>query len=175
MQLAGLQKHAEAFRSRSCDAFYLGKMCRSVHKQILPKIWVISRSCKQGAEPFASVPVHMNGVAGCGLPLQPPAVGSRTFLDGLHHFSLCHTSGPCACRHLFAAFLSKVIPGFCLDFAVQAGMPPLSARSKVDKMSGEVVDSNPYSRLMALQRMGIVKDYEKIREKTVRHCSLAKD
>ncbi|EFN52074.1 hypothetical protein CHLNCDRAFT_9288, partial [Chlorella variabilis] len=34
-------------------------------------------------------------------------------------------------------------------------------------MSSEVVDSNPYSRLMALQRMGIVKDYEKIRSKTV--------
>lgn len=30
-------------------------------------------------------------------------------------------------------------------------------------MSAEVVDSNPYSRLMALQRMGIVKDYERIR------------
>lgn len=37
-------------------------------------------------------------------------------------------------------------------------------------MSGEVVDSNPYSRLMALQRMGIVKDYEQIRNKTVRKC-----
>ena len=34
-------------------------------------------------------------------------------------------------------------------------------------MSGEVVDSNPYSRLMALQRMGIVKDYERIREQTI--------
>ena len=34
-------------------------------------------------------------------------------------------------------------------------------------MSSEVVDSNPYSRLMALQRMGIVKDYERIRHKTV--------
>lgn len=34
-------------------------------------------------------------------------------------------------------------------------------------MSGEVVDSNPYSRLMALQRMGIVKDYERIRDCTV--------
>ncbi len=32
-------------------------------------------------------------------------------------------------------------------------------------MSGEVVASNPYSRLMALQRMGIVKDYD---SKTVR-------
>jgi ubiquitin-like modifier-activating enzyme 5 len=35
-------------------------------------------------------------------------------------------------------------------------------------MSAEVVDSNPYSRLMALQRMGVVKDYERIRHKTVR-------
>ena len=34
-------------------------------------------------------------------------------------------------------------------------------------MSAEVVDSNPYSRLMALQRMGIVKDYEKIRSTRV--------
>jgi ubiquitin-like modifier-activating enzyme 5 len=39
-------------------------------------------------------------------------------------------------------------------------------------MSGEVVDSNPYSRLMALQRMGIVQDYERIREKTVSACGL---
>lgn len=34
-------------------------------------------------------------------------------------------------------------------------------------MSDEVVDSNPYSRLMALKRMHIVKDYEKIRDCTV--------
>ncbi len=34
-------------------------------------------------------------------------------------------------------------------------------------MSAEVVDSNPYSRLMALQRMGIVKDYQRIRDKTI--------
>merc|ERR1719166_833788 len=34
-------------------------------------------------------------------------------------------------------------------------------------MSSEVVDSNPYSRLMALKRMGIVDNYEKIREYTV--------
>lgn len=34
-------------------------------------------------------------------------------------------------------------------------------------MSAEVTDSNPYSRLMALQRMGIVKNYEKIKEKSV--------
>eukprot|EP01025_Chloroclados_australasicus_P044121 TRINITY_DN47579_c0_g1_i2.p1 TRINITY_DN47579_c0_g1~~TRINITY_DN47579_c0_g1_i2.p1 ORF type:complete len:468 (+),score=73.48 TRINITY_DN47579_c0_g1_i2:104-1507(+) len=40
-------------------------------------------------------------------------------------------------------------------------------RDKVDQMSAEVVDSNPYSRLMALQRMGIVDNYEAIRQKTV--------
>lgn len=40
-------------------------------------------------------------------------------------------------------------------------------RPKIEKMSAEVVDSNPYSRLMALKRMGIVDDYEKIRTYTV--------
>ncbi|XP_044032733.1 ubiquitin-like modifier-activating enzyme 5 [Siniperca chuatsi] len=40
-------------------------------------------------------------------------------------------------------------------------------RPKIDKMSAEVMDSNPYSRLMALKRMGIVDDYEKIRTFTV--------
>lgn len=42
-----------------------------------------------------------------------------------------------------------------------------NARTKIDKMSSEVKDTNPYSRLMALQRMGIVKDYENIRTKSV--------
>mmetsp|Transcript_46091 Transcript_46091/g.87940 ORF Transcript_46091/g.87940 Transcript_46091/m.87940 type:complete len:447 (-) Transcript_46091:325-1665(-) len=41
------------------------------------------------------------------------------------------------------------------------------ARDKIDKMSAEVKDDNPYSRLMALQRMGIVDNYEEIRAKTV--------
>jgi len=41
------------------------------------------------------------------------------------------------------------------------------ARSKIVEMSSEVVDTNPYSRLMALKRMGIVENYEKIREYTV--------
>ena len=40
-------------------------------------------------------------------------------------------------------------------------------REKILKMSSEVVDSNPYSRLMALQRMGIVENYEQIRSCTV--------
>uniref|UniRef100_A0A8D8HAF4 Ubiquitin-like modifier-activating enzyme 5 n=1 Tax=Culex pipiens TaxID=7175 RepID=A0A8D8HAF4_CULPI len=42
-----------------------------------------------------------------------------------------------------------------------------ATREKITKMSSEVVDSNPYSRLMALQRMGIVKEYEQIRQKSV--------
>lgn len=41
------------------------------------------------------------------------------------------------------------------------------ARDKIDEMSSEVVSSNPYSRLMALKRMGIVDNYEKIRNYTV--------
>merc|ERR1719180_127953 len=40
-------------------------------------------------------------------------------------------------------------------------------RDKISSMSSEVVDSNPYSRLMALKRMGIVDNYEKIRDYTV--------
>lgn len=40
-------------------------------------------------------------------------------------------------------------------------------RTKVAEMSMEVVDSNPYSRLMALKKMGIVKNYEQIRNKGV--------
>lgn len=43
-------------------------------------------------------------------------------------------------------------------------MNPNPKREKIDKMSDEVKDSNPYSRLMALQKMGIVENYEKIRE-----------
>uniref|UniRef100_A0A8C2Y6U0 Ubiquitin-like modifier-activating enzyme 5 n=1 Tax=Coturnix japonica TaxID=93934 RepID=A0A8C2Y6U0_COTJA len=42
-----------------------------------------------------------------------------------------------------------------------------AGRTRIETMSPEVTDSNPYSRLMALKRMGIVKDYEKIRTFTV--------
>lgn len=41
------------------------------------------------------------------------------------------------------------------------------AREKIEKLSSVVVDTNPYSRLMALKAMGIVQDYEKIRDVTV--------
>lgn len=40
-------------------------------------------------------------------------------------------------------------------------------RGKIAAMSGEVVDTNPYSRLMALKRMGIVENYERIRDYSV--------
>ncbi|VDL94674.1 unnamed protein product [Schistocephalus solidus] len=40
-------------------------------------------------------------------------------------------------------------------------------RDVIDQMSSEVVSSNPYSRLMALQKMGIVDNYAQIREKSV--------
>ncbi|XP_044765475.1 ubiquitin-like modifier-activating enzyme 5 [Coccinella septempunctata] len=36
-------------------------------------------------------------------------------------------------------------------------------RKKITEMSSQVVDSNPYSRLMALKKMGIVENYEQIR------------
>lgn len=42
-----------------------------------------------------------------------------------------------------------------------------AVRTKISQMSSEVVDSNPYSRLMALKRMGIVDNYEKIRDFTI--------
>ncbi|KAK9810833.1 hypothetical protein WJX73_010785 [Symbiochloris irregularis] len=41
------------------------------------------------------------------------------------------------------------------------------SRPRTEKLSDAVVDTNPYSRLMALQRMGIVKNYEHIRSCTV--------
>ncbi|ESN91313.1 hypothetical protein HELRODRAFT_108304 [Helobdella robusta] len=40
-------------------------------------------------------------------------------------------------------------------------------RDKIAEISSEVKDWNPYSRLMALKRMGIVENYQKIRDFTV--------
>ncbi|VDD94281.1 unnamed protein product [Enterobius vermicularis] len=53
------------------------------------------------------------------------------------------------------------------DAAQAATSRSVPKREKIAEMSDEVVDSNPYSRLMALKRMQIVKDYENIRKKTV--------
>ncbi|XP_030021100.2 ubiquitin-like modifier-activating enzyme 5 [Manduca sexta] len=55
-----------------------------------------------------------------------------------------------------------------LEAKLAAAQGSVSAvRQKIDVMSSEVVDTNPYSRLMALKRMGIVNNYEKIREMSV--------
>ena len=77
-------------------------------------------------------------------------------------------SHPCQLEALptAAALLSPPQPRLQPDGTTAPGAPA-PARQRIEKLSGEVVDSNPYSRLMALQRMGIVKDYEKIRQKTV--------
>ncbi|VDM34993.1 unnamed protein product [Hydatigera taeniaeformis] len=40
-------------------------------------------------------------------------------------------------------------------------------RQKIAQISGEVTSTNPYSRLMALQKMGVVENYAQIREKAV--------
>lgn len=53
------------------------------------------------------------------------------------------------------------------ELEATAGGAASVPRAKIEKLSAEVVDSNPYSRLMALQRMKIVENYERIRDKTV--------
>ncbi|TDH74283.1 hypothetical protein CCR75_001987 [Bremia lactucae] len=51
--------------------------------------------------------------------------------------------------------------------AIQAKLEDNRKTLRSNEMSAEVVDSNPYSRLMALKRMGIVEKYENIRDLTV--------
>uniref|UniRef100_A0A5S6QDJ5 Ubiquitin-like modifier-activating enzyme 5 n=1 Tax=Trichuris muris TaxID=70415 RepID=A0A5S6QDJ5_TRIMR len=50
---------------------------------------------------------------------------------------------------------------------MESDSPSRRKREKIPVMSAEVKDSNPYSRLMALKRMGIVKNYEDIRLFTI--------
>lgn len=51
--------------------------------------------------------------------------------------------------------------------AAEEGKKDKKKRGKVAELSAEVVDSNPYSRLMALKRMGVVEHYERIRDVSV--------
>jgi ubiquitin-like modifier-activating enzyme 5 len=46
-------------------------------------------------------------------------------------------------------------------------MKQVSTRIKISEMSEEVKSDNPYSRLMALKRMGVVENYTEIRRKSV--------
>eukprot|EP00294_Goniomonas_avonlea_P008682 CAMPEP_0114548502 /NCGR_PEP_ID=MMETSP0114-20121206/5015_1 /TAXON_ID=31324 /ORGANISM="Goniomonas sp, Strain m" /LENGTH=411 /DNA_ID=CAMNT_0001733095 /DNA_START=15 /DNA_END=1250 /DNA_ORIENTATION=+ len=48
---------------------------------------------------------------------------------------------------------------------IQGG--PGKGREKIETLSSEVRDDNPYSRLMALKVMGVVNEYERIRDVTV--------
>ncbi|CAF3207427.1 unnamed protein product [Rotaria sp. Silwood2] len=43
----------------------------------------------------------------------------------------------------------------------------MASRARVEKMSAKVIDTNPYIRLIALQRMDIVQDYERTRNFSV--------
>lgn len=66
--------------------------------------------------------------------------------------------------------LQKRISELEAELAKAKGKPETHGavrREKIAEMSSEVVDSNPYSRLMALKRMGIVDNYERIRDFTV--------
>lgn len=71
-------------------------------------------------------------------------------------------AGPCSSSSALAS-MGALQPRHC-HFPLYHPTPPHPMTSP----RRQVVDSNPYSRLMALQRMGIVQDYEKIRDKTVR-------
>lgn len=54
-----------------------------------------------------------------------------------------------------------------LEITIEKLKQSKPSREKIEKITDEVVDANPYSRLMALKRMGIVKNYEDIRNFTV--------
>merc|ERR1719498_1529496 len=55
-----------------------------------------------------------------------------------------------------------------MDFGESGAQPGSSKpRQKVAQLSDKVVDSNPYSRLMALKKMGVVPNYADIRHKSV--------
>lgn len=53
------------------------------------------------------------------------------------------------------------------ELQVEKSRNEFKGREKIEVISSEVVDSNPYSRLMALKRMGIVNNYEDIRKFSV--------
>lgn len=68
---------------------------------------------------------------------------------------------------LTIAELKEQIRKYEAELNTERSKNEVTKREKITNMSSEVVDSNPYSRLMALKRMGIVDNYEKIREFTV--------
>jgi ubiquitin-like modifier-activating enzyme 5 len=69
---------------------------------------------------------------------------------------------PASDRHRGQRLNAKKVIGMLPDES-----PSAAAREEIAQMSDKVVAENPYSRLMALKRMGIVNNYEEIRAKTV--------
>lgn len=63
--------------------------------------------------------------------------------------------------------LNKRIKELEEELRLERAKNDFKSREKIDQISSEVVDSNPYSRLMALKRMGIVDNYETIRNYSV--------
>lgn len=63
--------------------------------------------------------------------------------------------------------LQRQIADLKQQLVIEKSKNSTNVREKIDKLSSEVIDTNPYSRLMALKRMGIVNNYEKIRDMTI--------
>ena len=95
----------------------------------------------------------------------------RGEVDTLHsHVQRIHERVQSAVNKLEAAAAGRPVAAGADASAAGPAAPSSSAgaaRQKIDQMSSEVRADNPYSRLMALQRMGVVANYEKIREKTI--------
>jgi len=101
---------------------------------------------------------------------QPAATDSHTVTTNTTltspHLTTLYSSDQSSSPRMSVAELERRIQELEAALAAaNAGDGPV--RDKITTMSSEVVDSNPYSRLMALKRMGIVDNYEKIRDYTV--------
>jgi ubiquitin-like modifier-activating enzyme 5 len=161
-ELRRLQEHVESLDASGLHENVQKVRHQAVHALLLQLTALASRTCVQKVINPCSTPVQ-NWVCFVGMPaplLQLQEQVARiteklqTTLTKLGSVDVSATGSG-----------SSVAPTGSSQ--QQAGGSAAAPRGKIDKMSAEVVDSNPYSRLMALQRMGIVKDYERIRDKTV--------
>uniref|UniRef100_A0A0D6QYX6 Ubiquitin-like modifier-activating enzyme 5 n=1 Tax=Araucaria cunninghamii TaxID=56994 RepID=A0A0D6QYX6_ARACU len=87
-------------------------------------------------------------------------------LKGLHDtLKALKSSSSSSCDHKIQSLIDKLQQhADCIASLVKVSA---MKRPKVKDMSSEVADTNPYSRLMALKRMGIVENYEQIRDFSV--------
>ncbi|CAI9260466.1 unnamed protein product [Lactuca saligna] len=125
--------------------------------------WVVrwSRSHEEGRR----------SIVGCLLVIAGAWVGRKIKVDDYVRSVGSELYGERGKNQLFKArsiwgFLTEGYFGnkiqFCVENLIILAMAGTTRRSKVKDISVEVVDINPYSRLMALQRMGIVDNYERI-------------